>query len=58
MTHLFTLLQSVGDLNRHGHELFEELSQETPELLFLKHIGAPTTTCTAEMKAFRTMCIE
>ena len=37
---------------RHGTELYEELSQTTPELLFLKIIGAPTTTITTEMNTY------
>lgn len=42
----------------HGTELFEELCQTTPELLFLEIICAPTTTVTTEMTAFRKLCIE
>lgn len=43
---------------RHGTELYEELSQTSPELLFLKIIGAPTTTIITEMTAFRKLCME
>ena len=43
---------------RHGTKLYVELSQTTPELLFLNIIGAPTTTITTEMTAFRKLCIE
>ena len=47
-----------GGRGRHRMDLYDELSQTTSELLFLKLIGTPTTTITIEMTAFRKLCIE